>query len=128
MDKLCEMLKKDLPTPLTLAGCVDAFERMCAVPMESETDMLLFETGTFHFTGEKQFYFCLVRQCDGEDDEFTQLHLELLYAPTPDTAELMGTRWSTETEDFFGAVRESEAYRKLLARPVERYMVYWDET
>ena len=46
---------------MRLSELFDAFENMCMLN-SSENDMIIFETGTFSFTGESLFYFSLVRQ------------------------------------------------------------------
>ena len=37
---------------------------------DNDNDMILFETGTFSFTGENLFYFSLVRQFPNDEDEY----------------------------------------------------------
>lgn len=60
MDNLVKYLKNRITDKMTLEDIVSTFEQMCRMPIEN--DMILFETGTFSFTGEPLFYFSLVRQ------------------------------------------------------------------
>ena len=50
-----DLLKREISEKASLADIVDAFEKMCSEPIAD--DMILFETGTFSFTGEPLFYF-----------------------------------------------------------------------
>ena len=69
---LVAYLKNAITDKMPLENIVDVFEQMCQVPIEE--DMILFETGTYSFTGEPFFYFSLVRQFPNNiDDEFYQL-------------------------------------------------------
>ncbi len=108
---------------------IDAFRQMCSIEV-GEPDALLFETGTFSFTGEKRFYFSLVRQFQFLDpDEFVQLHLEILYPPGIGTALLWGSHWGSPGDgDFFDRVKNSPAYRAVKKLPVGQVRVWVDET
>ena len=100
-----------------LPALVDAFERMCgmAIPGVPEEDvLLLYETGEYDFTGERLFYFSLVRQYPGGDGEYVQLRLEVTFAPTAETQGFLRTDWDDFVEgDFFAHVRASEEYAAL---------------
>jgi hypothetical protein len=62
---------------------ISAFEKMCEIPAEQEEErMLLFETGTYSFSGKPMFYFSLVRQYPNEEEEYHQLHLDVMHEPT----------------------------------------------
>ena len=58
MEHLLEYLKNTITDDMTLEEIVDIFEKMCQTPVDE--DMILFETGTYNFTGEELFYFSLV--------------------------------------------------------------------
>ena len=58
-------LKAEAAGKTTLPALVDVFEKMCELPIENVSDadiMILFETGTYTFTGKPLFYFSLVAQ------------------------------------------------------------------
>ena len=50
---------------------VSVFEEMCNMPLKE--DMILFETGTYSFTGKPMFNFSLVRQFP--NDEIGRAHV-----------------------------------------------------
>lgn len=53
------------------------------VPPGPESDGLLFQFGTFSFTGERRFHLDLVRQFSGVDeDEYLQFHCDLRFTPS----------------------------------------------
>lgn len=114
---------------MTLDALIDAFASMCTLPV-GEADDLLFETGTFSFTGDKLFYFSLTRQFQyNNEDEYVQLHLDVRYKPSPSTARLEGTEWGSLAEgDFFDLVRSSTAYQTVKKLPIAQVEVYIDET
>ena len=56
-------------------------------PTEEELEkMILFETGTYSFAGKPMFNFSLVRQYLNEEEEYYQLHLDIMFEPTPDNS------------------------------------------
>lgn len=79
MSKSVEELKNMIRDSMNIDEIIESFERWYS-PMEEES-ALLFETGTFDFTGKRQFYFSLVKQFPAEDDEYYQIHTDILYNP-----------------------------------------------
>ena len=81
MDSLIKFLKDKITDKTPLEEIVDVFEQMCNIPLEE--DMILFETGTFtSFSPEPVFEISLVRQFPNDDEEFFQIHVDILYKPT----------------------------------------------
>lgn len=62
------------------------FEEMCNMPLKE--DMILFETGTYSFTGKPMFNFSLVRQFPNDEEEYYQIHVDVLYIPTEENKEI----------------------------------------
>ena len=85
MDSLIKFLKNKITDKIPLEEIVDVFEQMCSIPLEE--DMILFETGTFTtFAKEQVFQISLVRQFPNEDEEFYQIHVDIIYKPTNENA------------------------------------------
>lgn len=124
-----QTLRDSVQEGMALDELIDAFAAMCRLPV-GEPDDLLFETGTYNFTGKKLFYFSLVRQFQYKSgDEYIQLRLEVCYAPSPATARICDTEWGSLTEDdFFGMVRSSKAYQKVKDMPMAEVEVRIEET
>ena len=114
---------------MTLDEMIDAFVAMCRLSV-GDPDDLLFETGTYNFTGKKLFYFSLVRQFQYKNgDEYIQLHLDICYTPSPATARICDTEWGSLLEgDFFDMVRSSTAYAKVKDQPIAIIEVRIEET
>lgn len=114
---------------MELEEMIDAFSQMCQTSV-GEPDDLLFETGTFNFTGENLFYFSLVRQFQFMDaDEYVQLHLDVLYTPGLSTKLLFGTKWDSQVDgDFFEMVKSSQAYAVVKDMVPVQVNVWIDET
>ncbi|MEM5768998.1 MAG: hypothetical protein AAGU32_12030, partial [Bacillota bacterium] len=122
-----------LPENSTIESAVSCFESMCSIKIESKEDDLLYETGTFNFTGKNMFYFSLVRQFRGEDqeDEYMQLHLDILYDPTKETKRFSNVEWSDgDFSNFFKLVKSSKAYIYLVENkiPIQDIQIFCAET
>lgn len=122
-------LRASIRDGMTLEEMIDAFAQMCKISV-GEPDDLLFETGTYSFTGEKMFYFSLVRQFQFMDEEeYVQLHLDVLYAPDPKTRLLHCTKWDSLTEgSFFDMIKNSRAYKTAKDLPISKVDVRIEET
>lgn len=120
-------LKSHISDSTPLSEIVQVFENMCAEPIEH--DMLLFETGTFSFTGTPMFYFSLVRQYPDEEDEYYQIHVDVLYEPDAQNRAFSQAVWNEDLyESIFDYVRRSAEFQYASqAKPV-RIKIYLDQT
>ncbi len=127
---ILEFLEKEIVDNQRLDGLISAFEEMCEIPIEEESEkMILFETGTYSFNGKPMFHFSLVRQYPNEEEEYYQLHLDIMYEPTPDNGSFQQATWSFEVEDnIFAYIRKSKEYMCLKDILIARVDVYMDET
>ncbi len=126
-DALVAYLKERIEDNASLESLVDAFEDMCRIPMED--DMILFETGTFSFTGKPLFQFSLARQFPNEEEEYYQLHMDVLYNPTPQNEQFKGATWNEDIDgNFFEYIRNSDIYNRLKDEMYIEIDVYMDET
>ena len=122
-------LRQSITDGMTLEQMIAAFEDMCRISV-GDPDDLLFETGTYDLTGEKQFYFSLVRQFQFLDpDEYVQLRLDVRYAPGSETRFLRRATWDSQTAgSFFDTVRSSREYRAVSELPIAGVDVRVEET
>ncbi len=129
---ILDILKENVADKKCLDELISAFEDMCKVHIEAENKdekMILFETGTFSFSGNPMFYFSLVRQYPNEEDEFYQLHLDIMYEATSDNCTFEQATWSFDLEEnIFEYIRRSEEYLLLKDVPIAKIDVYRDET
>ncbi len=127
---ILEFLEKEIVNKHSLDDLIAAFEEMCEIPIEEENEkMILFETGTYSFTGKPMFYFSLVRQYPNEEEEYYQLHLDIMFKPIPDNSCFEQVTWSFEIEDnIFDFIRKSKEYMCLKDIPIAKIDVYMDET
>ena len=85
---------------------------------------LLFQVGTYDFTGKPLFYFDPVCQFeisdpDGEHDHFEQLHCELTCAPDESVQSAEASLWSFDyptADAFFAAVEALPAFQAAVRR------------
>lgn len=94
------------------------FRAFAEVPVACADDSLLFQAGTFAFTGPELFSLYLTRQFtheeDGEYAGMEQLHCILYYEPAPELRTLDRNLWSTacaSLEDFFARVEAMPEFR-----------------
>lgn len=78
-------------------------------PMD-EDDSLLFETGTFDFTGEELFYFSLVKQFPN-DEEYIQIHIDILYKPDSENKKFSNTFWDETGDEIINYIKKSKEYK-----------------
>ena len=114
----------------SLDELITVFEEMCEIPIEEEYEkMILFETGTYSFTGRPMFNFSMVRQYPNEEGEYYQLHLDIMFEPTSDNSLFQQATWSFEIEEsIFDHIRQSKEYSRLKEIPIAKIDVYMDET
>lgn len=123
-----ELLKNEISKNSNLDEIIDIFKKMCEIPIENSD--ILFETGTYSFTGTDMFYFSLVRQFDSEDnDEYTQIHVNALYEPNSESKELTDTVWDFQAnEPIFDLIKNSASYNYVKNKKIADIQIYIDET
>ncbi len=91
--------------------------------------MVLFETGTYAFTGDELFYFSLVKQVPNNDDEYYQIHVDILYKPNRKNRRFKKSVWDDELdESIFDYIRKSKAYKYAQNDDYIKVEIYMDET
>ena len=116
--EIYQMLRSEITEDMTLEQMVDAFERMCAVLLEWDNDMLLYEI--YIYEDDDQFAFHLARQFQFPwDYEFVQLHLDVAFELTEDLRDLELVWWREGIEaEFFEEIKASEAFQAVKDRPI----------
>ncbi len=130
MENLVKFLQDEITDEMSLEEIVNVFERMCAIPVPVEDDMILFETGTFPFTDEPVFLISLVRQFrNNVDDEFYQIHVEVSYKPTIESILFTEVTWSEDlNENIFDYIRKSKVFAYAKNKEYIKTEIYLDET
>lgn len=127
MKTLVEFLKHEITEQMSLEEIVAVFERMCGIPMKE--DMILFETGTFSFTGEPQFLFSLVRQFPNDEEEYYQIHVIVLYKPTMENSMFQEVTWNEDlNENIFDYIRNSQVFASVKKDAYSKIEIYMDKT
>lgn len=128
MDNLIKMLKDKITDKMPLGKIVDIFEQMCSIPLEE--DMILFETGTFTtFAKEPVFQISLVRQFPNGDEEFYQIHVDIIYKATKENEVFTEATWDEDlSENIFDHIRKSEAFAFAKNKEYIKIEIYLDET
>lgn len=130
--KILEFLQEKVTVGMKLPELVDVFEKMTEISVgdwEDWEDMTLFEAGTYSFTGRPMFTVSLVRQFPNDEDEFYQLHLNVLFLPEEKTNGISFSEWSQSVDgDFFAFVRETDIYSLMKDEAPAEVNIYLDET
>lgn len=128
---ICEKLKSSYNDGMTLEQLIDAFENsfMNADSEEYPELMFLFETGIFNFTGEKMFYFTLTGQYEGYEDEYFQIHMDILYPPDDNNKNYKVCEWVEDNISCFTKfVKDSPVFAHMKNTDISSVQIYEDET
>ncbi len=119
-------MKNTIIDKMSLENIVDTFEQMCKIPIKE--DLILFEAGTYNFTGKPMFYFSLVRQ-SSKSDEYYQLHVDVLYNPASENESYNESRWSDDSEEsIFDYIRKSQVFDYAKNSDYEKVEIFLEET
>ena len=128
MDKMIKFLKEKITDNSSLLEIIYVFEQMCKIPLEE--DMILFETGTFtSFSDVPMFQISLVRQFPNEDEEFYQIHVDVLYKSDDENKMLSESVWDEDLdEDIFAYIRKSKAFAYAKNKNYSKVKIWCEET
>lgn len=127
LNEQLEYLQNHISENSNLDEIVDTFEQMCKDPIDEE--LVFYETGIFDFTGENLFYFSITRQFPNGEDEYYQVHVDVMYNPDKESRRFSDEVWCDEiNENFFDYLRKTPEY--LYAKDVKckKIEIYVDET
>ena len=118
----------------TVNDYINGFEDFCnQVDSGDEEELCFLETGNYDFSGEKEFYFSLVRQykANPNGDEYIQVHMDIIFEPIK--AVSSSQIWSDEFdnyEDFFKEINASEILKYINDNNLKpkRIDIYADQT
>lgn len=126
-ESLLKYLQKRISDKSSLEDIVNVFEEMCNIPIEEE--MILFETGTYSFTGEPMFNFSLVRQFSNGEEEYYQIHVDVLYAPVEENKDFEQNTWNEDIEEnIFNYIKKSREFDFCKDKEFSKVEIYLDET
>jgi len=126
-ETLLARLQNRISDKSSLEDIVDVFEEMCN--MSVKEDMILFETGTYSFTGEPMFNFSLVRQFPNDEEEYYQIHVDVLYMPTEENKDFVRTIWNEDIEEnIFDYIKKTLEFSFCKDKEFSKVEIYLDET
>lgn len=126
MSKSAEELERVISDGMSIDEIIGAFEKWYH-PME-EDESLLFETGTFDFTGEELFYFSFTKQFPNEDDEYYQIHMDILYEPDDENKKFSDTFWDETGDEIMNYIKNSKEFNYARYHKYAKIDIYMDET
>lgn len=120
MENLIKFLEEKITDKMPVEGIVDVFEQMCSTPLEE--DMVLFETGIFTDFSKEPFF-------QISDEEFYQIHVDILYEPTAENKIFSETTWDEDLdENIFDYIRKSASFAYARNHEYIEVKIYMDET
>jgi len=126
-ESLLQYLQDRISDKSSLEDILKVFEDMCSIPMKE--DMILFETGTYSFTGEPMFYFSIVRQFPNDDEEYYQIHVDVLFMPTEENKDFEQAIWNEDIEEnIFNYIKKSREFDFCKDKEFSKVEIYLDET
>lgn len=126
-ESLLKYLQYKISDKSSLENIVDVFEEMCNIPVKE--DMILFETGTYSFTGEPMFYFSLVRQFPNDEEEYYQIHVDVLYVSTAENKNFEQNIWNEDIEEnIFSYIKKTSEFSFCKNKEFSKVEIYLDET
>lgn len=126
-ESLLKYLQYKISDKSSLENIIDVFEEMCNIPVKE--DMILFETGTYSFTGEPMFYFSLVRQFPNDEEEYYQIHVDVLYVSTAENKNFEQNIWNEDIEEnIFSYIKKTSEFSFCKNKEFSKVEIYFDET
>lgn len=128
MEKLINFLKDKITDKISFEEIVNVFEQMCNIPLEE--DMIFFETRTFTtFADEPMFQISLVRQFSNEDEEFYQIHVDILYESDNENKMMSESICDEDlSENIFTYIRNSKIFAYAKNKKYSKVKIWCDET
>ena len=119
----------------SVASIWTTFKEFCEEDIVGEDEKeILFECGTYDFTGKEMFHFSFVRQFteyeDGEYLGMSQLHCELLFTPIDEFKKLQVTEWSMGFEsldEFFSHIENLKVFKNVVNLKPKTVQIYQEE-
>lgn len=109
----------------TLEEMLFAFEEMCRIPVETTTEMFLYEVYSYESDGANYLMCHIVRQVDEPgSDEYIQLCLDIEYLMDEDLSGFEETTWfKADAAGFLHHIRSGDIYETLISKPIhQRYV------
>ena len=128
MKQSLEFLRERITDKMPLEDMVAIFEDLCREPFDDE--MILFEVGTFTNVSDKPlFQLSLVRQVPNEDEEFYQVHLDIIYEASRENQIFSESTWDEDLEEnIFDYIRASEVFNYAKEQEYQAVKIYLEET
>ena len=128
MTQSLEFLRERISDKMSLEDMVAIFEDLCREPIDDE--MILFEVGTFTSIADKPlFQLSLIRQVPDEDEEYYQVHLDILYEASRENQIFSESTWDEDLEEnIFDYIRASEVFNYAKEQEYQTVKIYLEET
>jgi len=128
MKQSLEFLRERISDKMSLEDMVAIFEDLCREPIDDE--MILFEVGTFTSIADKPlFQLSLIRQVPDEDEEYYQVHLDILYEASRENQIFHESTWDEDLEEnIFDYIRASEVFNYAKEQEYQAVKMYMDQT
>ena len=120
--EIYQQLRTAVTDGSTFEETVSAFEEMCRIPVETTSEMFLYEVYSYESEGKDYLMCHIVRQVDEPgSDEYIQLCLDITYCPEEDLSECGEATWfEADPAGFLDYIRSHELYEIFSTMPIYR--------
>ena len=118
--EIYQFLRENITEDSSLEEMLDVFAQMSRIPVDSSTDMYLYEVHSYEFEGAEYVYCHIVRQVDEPgSDEFIQLSLDVTYLYDEDMAGFDEVTWfERDASGFVSYIQNGSIYQTLIDKPI----------
>lgn len=120
--EIYKQLRSAVTDESSLEEMVNAFEQVCAIPVETTSEMFLYEIYSYESEGKNYLLCHIVRQVDEPDsDEYIQLCLDITYCPEEDLSEYDEATWfEADSAGFLDYIRSHELNEIFAKMPIHQ--------
>ena len=117
-----QVLSENIDEDATLDEMLDAFYKMCEVPMEVTCDIYVYDVHSYEYEGQQYLHFMVCRQFETRDYyEFLDIGFSATFVLDEDIANLHeDIRMEDNLQGFMQYIQESKAYQTLLTKPIQQ--------
>lgn len=123
--EIYQFLSSNIAEDASLDEMLDTFSEMCKIPVDTQSDMFLYEVYPYESDGISYIGCHIVRQVDEPGTfEYIQLHMDITYLSDTDIADFHESIWFERDADaFIQYIKKGEIYQVLAAKPISHHHI-----
>lgn len=128
--EIYQFLSSNIAEDASLEEMLDVFAEMCTIPVDTQSDMFLYEVYLYELDGISYIGCHIVRQVDEPGTyEYIQLHMDIAYRSDADIADFKETIWfERDANNFIQYIKNGNIYQTLVGKPIVSRYISIDRT